>query len=292
MDFHRAHSNSFRLAHDVGTGSGIFATVLADYFNHVHLSDAKPEYIAEAKSKLDKWFEDYWFKARFTFSTTPAEKADEPVVKGSVDCVTMMQCAHWVDQKATVHAIARSLTPNGSLIVVSINPSPVIVDNKIVKEAVDRLFNFWMRNVLEFAGGPDSQTAQTFVPQHNSGVESIPLPEGDWIQDVTKRIDINVRDRGKAAHAAPGYEAVVLPSHANDQHRRYAYTSEDPEGQGWQYRVDAAWFRGYISTLARKDRLHLYEDCLAEVESAIAESTPDGIVVIEWVVAILLATRK
>lgn len=264
---------------------------LAEHFAHVHVSDAKSQFIDEAKKRLDKWSAMNPSKGTFSFSVTPAEKADEPVVNGCVDLVTLMQCAHWTDQDAMTDAVVKSLAPTGTLAIVSINPSPCVVGNEVVKAAVNRLFTFWMSKVLEFSGGPEGATAKRFVPQHNSGVDSVPLSEDLFTPDAVKRIEINTRGRGKAAHAAPGYADLVAPSRASALHQRYEYSSEDPEGEGWQYDVEAQWFRGYLSTLARKDKLPLYESHLRETERAIRETTSRGMVTIEWTVAILLAKR-
>ena len=158
---------------------------------------------------MDAWFAEHWWKGRFTFSVTKAEKADEIAAKGSVDLVTLIQCAHLTDHDEMVDSAARSLGPNGTLAVVQINPAPTVVSNDVVREAVTRLFHFWGRNMLEAKGGKESLMGTRYLPQGNAGVECIPLPEGAFIQDVTKRIDINVRGRGKTPHAIPGFEDLV-----------------------------------------------------------------------------------
>lgn len=203
-----------------------------------------------------------------------------------------MQCAQWLDQDAVVAAVARSLSPNGSLVVVSVNPAPTVVDNDTVNTLVRDLFQYWLANVLEAAGGKDSMMSRRYVPQGNAGMECFPLPDGAFIQDVTKRIDINATGRGSAPHAVPGHEALLAASRADAQHRRYAFSSDDPEGEGWRYQVDVEWFRGYLGTIEQKSRLGVYEDRLEQIERVIREQTGDGKVTIEWTVGVLFATRK
>ena len=118
------------------------------------------------------------------------------------------------------------------------------------------------------------------------------LPEDLFIQDVTERIAINQRGRGKAAHVVSGAEHLVAESRAHPQHRRYDYDSDSAEGEGWRYDVDDRGFRGILSTLIDKSTLHLYEEQFREIEQVVERASANGTVTIEWTVAILLATRK
>ena len=60
------------------------------------------------------------------------------------------------------------------------------------------------------------------------------------------------------------------------------------EGKGWRMEVDGRWFREHIGSMERAEDMHLYEERLKEVESAVGH----GNVVLEWAASILLATRK
>ncbi|KAK3686961.1 hypothetical protein LTR37_019315 [Vermiconidia calcicola] len=291
MDFHRAHSNSLRLAHDVGSGSILFASRLAEYFQHVHASDRKSANIERARQRLDSWHAENWWKGKFTFSVTPAEKAHEIAALGSVDLVTLIECAPWTDQDAVVDSVAKSLAPNGTLAVDTTNPAPTVIGNELVNALVRELFDFWINALLQELH-PNSTIGKRYLAQANSGVECVPLPEGKFIQDVTKRIDINTHGRGSDAHALPGHEDMALPSRAHPDHRRYEFSSEDPEGRGWRYEVEASWFRGLIGSTGKEGRLHVYESRLREIERAVTETTSTGTVMIEWTVALLLGTRK
>ena len=149
-----------------------------------------------------------------------------------MDLVTLMQCAHWTDQDATVQSVAASLRPNGTMALVFVNPEPTVVGNNTVSALVRRLFSTWVTNILEAAGGQNSELYSRYIPQSKSGLESVKLPEDIFIQEVTKRISINLRGRGKAAYAITGSENRIARSRADLHHKRYAYTSEDPEGKG------------------------------------------------------------
>ena len=95
------------------SGLGLVSSLptLAEYFQHVHVSDISPEFVGEARKKLDDWFERRFWKPRFTFSVTAAEKAHKVVAKRSVDLIALLQCAHWTDQDAMIRSTAASLVP-------------------------------------------------------------------------------------------------------------------------------------------------------------------------------------
>lgn len=109
--------------------------------------------------------------------------------------------------------------------------------------------------------------------------------------DVTQRFDINAYT--ETLHCIPGLETLIAPSRANLRHARHQYfSSQDAEGVGWRYEVEAEWFRGVIETLEQNNQLHLYEDHLQEIEKLVKQTSYSGMVEIEWAVAVLLSTRK
>lgn len=292
MDYHRAHSNSLRLAHDIDSGSGVFVPTLAEYFQHVHVSDTNHTNVAKAREKLGEWYAQNWWKAKFSFSVTAAENADECVACGSVDMVTLMMSAHRTDIEATVRSVARSLAPNGTLAIVQYSPACTVVDNETVNAAVQSLFKVWGQQIMRTADSENGSTAQRGMVQGNSGLDYVPLPEGLFIQDVTKRIKINLRGRVEKAFVLPGQEGRVACSRVGPDHRKYEFCCPEKEAEGWQQEVDAAWFRGFISSVEQEGKLHLFEDHFRSVEDAIRDTCSDSTVTIEWTVAVLLATKK
>ena len=90
----------------------------------------------------------------------------------------------------------------------------------------------------------------------------------------------------------PVLKTWLATSRADPQHRRYEYTSEDAEGEGWRYEVHAGWFRDFVRNSEGASRLGLYEEQLREVERLISRTSPNGKVEMEWTVSILLATKK
>ncbi|CAK3749743.1 Hypothetical predicted protein [Lecanosticta acicola] len=291
LTYHRSHSNSLRLAHDVGAGAGaaIFAPRLAEYFQHVHISDPSPTTLSRAREKVGEFYRENWWKGTFSLSLGTAEACQEAFARQSVDLVSLMMMAHWPeDTGRMMDAVAESLAPNGTLVVVSYAPCCSVVGDAGVNTALEGLWEAWGSN---FARDADRR-----IERNNSPLDFIGLREeegdGVWLQDVTKRIKINFRDRGDAAFVIPGSGGRVAESKVGEKQRKYLFSDEDEEGAGWRKEVDAAWFRGYIGSLEKEENLGSYEEHLRELERVIREMTKDGTVVVEWAVSILLATKK
>lgn len=286
------YNNTFNIAHDVGSGPGIFAAQLGKYFQRVHVSDTNKSFVEEARRRLDQGSTKVQHTASFSFSVTAAETAHEPLPIGGVDLITLLECIHWTRQAEVVKSIATSLATRGTLAVVQYNPVPLVVGNPDIDSAVRRMFHFWAETMLEVSGGVQSAMGALYLPQGNSGLESVPLLEESFVPEATKRIHINVYGKGASAFVMPGQDEMVAPSRARPQDARYEYTSDDAQGQGWRQIVDVSWFRGLIGTLEEEVRLPLYEPYLQEIEKLMSELLPDGKVTIEWPVSILLATRR
>ncbi|KAK4503980.1 hypothetical protein PRZ48_004895 [Zasmidium cellare] len=291
MDYHRAHSNSLRLAHDIGSGSAIYVPTLSEYFQHVHVSDPNASNLSQARQRLDAWYAENWWKAKFSFSRTSAEEADTCVARGSVDLCTFMMAAHWTegDGEGFVRAVGGSLAPNGTLEVVQYNPCPRVIGNERVAEKVKRLYTTYGRVITE-----KIPWARSLVEKNNSPLDWIHLPEGVFIQDVTKRIKINAHSReSDELFRIPGQEGLVAESRVGSEQRKYWFDEgRDQEAEGWRLEVGREWFRGHLESLRQGEFMEVYEEDLGEVERVIGEATGDGKVVVEWAVAVLLATKK
>lgn len=186
-----------------------------------------------------------------------------------------------------VDAVGRSLSPNGTLAIVQYNPCPRVVGNEAVAKAVRDLYAIWGKVVVKSV-----PNGRDLIERNNSPLDSIPLPEGLFIQDVTKRIKMNTHGRGDEVFLVPGQERLVAGSHVGKEHRKYWFDEGDAEAEGWRFEVGKEWFRGNLLSMQQKENMHLYEEGLREVERRIEETTKDGKVTVEWSVAVLLATKK
>ncbi|KAF2767352.1 hypothetical protein EJ03DRAFT_337710 [Teratosphaeria nubilosa] len=287
-DYHRAHSNSLRLAHCVGTNAETtnFLRTLADYFQHIHISDPNPNNITRVRAELSDWYQQNWWKAKFSFSVTGAQEADLSFVERSVDFCCLMDCAYRTENvDGMVAAVGRSLAPNGTLVLVQVGDGCRVVDDAAADQAVQRLF----RAVSEEMAREADHAGLKGIEQRNSGLDYVPLPDPDFIQDVTKRIKINVRDGSNSSFAIPGKEHLVAASRAGPLHRKYEYAHSDAEAEGWSQVVDAGWSGQHVASLTHEGNITPFEQQLRDVEASFRAGDK---VVVDWPVAVLLATKK
>lgn len=99
--YHTQHSNQWRVAHDVGSGAGIVAEVLANRFEHVMISDSSQEFITTAEMRLLSSVH----KDKLEFRVESAENMDW-TGEGSLDLVTIATAIHWTDWDVTVQKAA------------------------------------------------------------------------------------------------------------------------------------------------------------------------------------------
>ncbi|KAI7176656.1 hypothetical protein KC343_g8868 [Hortaea werneckii] len=314
-------SSTWQLAHDVGAGSGVYAPTLAKFFRHVHISDPSAAGLRTSREMLSssrsggrcsnetspqdgsgKNSPRPW--GRFTFSVGKPEEADTCVMDGSVDMVCLTESAHFTDDAETmVRSIAASLSPGGTLVMVTHRPLAQVIGNNQVREAVDRLFEAWGREPWEVACGEGKRARQQF----GMGLDFVPLPEDLFKREETRRITINTRGKAHVVFRAPwdaseddddlkmsADEMMDLPtSRVDGREKRVEYSDEDEAGKGWRHEVGWESFRTRIAMFDGPERVKRLEPSLMEIQDLIMKTSPNGVkVVIEWAVAVVLATRK
>ncbi|KAI7229440.1 hypothetical protein KC330_g7434 [Hortaea werneckii] len=330
MKYHQKHSNlhlpspsssssSWQLAHDVGAGSGVYAPTLAKFFRHVHISDPSAAGLRasrgllcnrsitrskEASPQDGNGKESSRSRGRFTFSVGKPEEADQCVTDGSVDLVCLTESAHFTtDPETMVRSIAASLSPGGTLVMVTHRPLAQVIGNNQVREAVDRLFEAWGRKPWEVACGERKRARQQFA----MGLDFVPLPDDLFEREATRRITINTRGKAHEVFRAPwdaseddddlkmsADEMMDLPtSRVDGKEKRVEYSDEDEAGKGWRHEVGWESFRTRIAMFDGPETIKRLEPNLMEIQDLIMRTSPNGVkVVIEWAVAVVLATRK
>ncbi|KAI6896912.1 hypothetical protein KC318_g9614 [Hortaea werneckii] len=328
MKYHQKHSNlhpttpsspssSWQLAHDVGAGSGVYVPTLAKFFRHVHVSDPSAAGLRASRGLLrssrssggspqdgNGGKESPRPRGRFTFSVGKPEEADQCVTDGSVDLVCLTESAHFTtDPETMVRSIAASLSPGGTLVMVTHRPLAQVIGNNQVREAVDRLFEAWGRKPWEVACGEEKRARQQFA----MGLDFVPLPEDLFKREETRRITINTRGKAHVVFRAPwdaseddddlkmsADEMMDLPtSRVDGKEKRIEYSDEDEAGKGWRHEVGWESFRTRIAMFDGPETVKRLEPNLMEIQDLIMRTSPNGVkVVIEWAVAVVLATRK
>ncbi|KAI7478018.1 hypothetical protein KC351_g8521 [Hortaea werneckii] len=314
-------SSTWQLAHDVGAESGVYAPTLGKFFRHVHISDPSAAGLRTSGETLSgsrssgrcsnetsphngNGKESPRPRGRFTFSVGKPEEADTCVMDGSVDMVCLTESAHFTDDpEKMVRSIAASLSPAGTLVMVTHRPLAQVIGNNQVREAVDRLFEAWGRKPWEVACGEGKRARQQF----GMGLDFVPLPEDLFKREETRRITINTRGKAHVVFRAPwdasededdlkmsADEMMDLPpSRVDGKEKRVEYSDEDEAGKGWRHEVGWESFRTRIAMFDGPETVKRLEPNLMEIQDLIMKTSPNDVkVVIEWAVAVVLATRK
>ncbi|KAK5107957.1 hypothetical protein LTR62_000502 [Meristemomyces frigidus] len=311
LEYHHHNCDSWQLAHDLGAGSGVYATHLAKHFYHIHISDPTSTGIASSRKTLSSWkAANPRIPGRFTFTQSKPEKASECVADYSVDLAVIMDGAHFTNAEETIRDVASSLVPKGTLAIVTHRPVSRVVGNQEVAAAVDRLFTAWGRRPWEVACGSDAKAQQQF----SLGLDFIPLPPDLFVRDKTRRITINAHDAPREFFRVPGLDdgddehaqgttgnSALNPddmlniacSRVDKKERRLAYGDEDEQARGWRFDVGWESFRTRIAMLDTPETVKKLEPYLTEIKDLVMRTSPNGVtVVIEWAVAVVLASKR
>ncbi|KAK3677775.1 hypothetical protein LTR78_002625 [Recurvomyces mirabilis] len=308
MKYHQHHSNSWQLAHDLGAGSGVYASTLANFFRHIHISDPTASGVATSRKFLTEYNAKHPEKrGRFTFSSNAPEEAEESFADGSVDLAIIMESAHFTDAEKTVRSVAATLAPKGTLAIVTHRPVSRVAGNQDVAAAVERLFTAWGRRPWEIACGTDTKSQQQF----NLGLDFVPVPDDLFAREKTRRITINAHAKPRDFFRVPGLddetshhengmstlshqEMYDIPcSRVDGKEKCIAYDGEDEQARGWRFEVGWESFRTRIALLDSPDTVRRLEPHLNEVKELIMKTSPNGVtVVIEWAVSVILASRN
>lgn len=109
-EYHQCHSTQWTLAHDVGTGPGNVAEVLAARFDKVIASDPSAFHTAVAKKHLSA--------SNVTVEQCRAEDLVDlvgTVSHGNADLITLAECIPLMDAEKAFSGFAKLLRPGGTL---------------------------------------------------------------------------------------------------------------------------------------------------------------------------------
>lgn len=303
MKYHQKHSNSWQLAHDLGAGSGVYSPTLSRFFRHIHVSDPSSSGLATSRQLLSAWStENPKTRGRFSFSIGKPEQAAECATDGSVDFACITESAHFAtDIEAAVRFIAQTLAPGGTLAIITHRPISNVVGNAQVAAAVQKLYSAWGRRPWDVACGDSAKTRQQF----SLGLDFVPLPEELFVREETRRITINTHGQARELFHVPDEDepdtTAMTPdemwdmpsSRVNDKEKRHEFSDEHESGKGWRHEVGWESFRTRIAMFDSPETMQRLEPELKEIEALIMKTSPNGVkVVIEWAVAVVLATKK
>lgn len=283
-DYHRSHSDRWILAHDVGTGPGNVAKVLADRFENVVATDPSTSHVAVAR--------EFCKERNITIEQCRAEELADSIGRKSnreVDIVTVAQTIPLLDAKQAFSQFATLLRPGGSL-AVWFHGGPIFVEQGQQKsqDIYDELTGrTYVERTLPWGGTPMERACEVVY----SWTDNIAFPSGDW-KDV-RRIKWN-SDRTlcffdrKFLDFKPNCDSAVGSDEKMDERNDRSLWLE--EG------CDIDWVKGFIEAQWPWERA-VGEEVDEELKRMYGElETSMGgrgaKTEIGWPVALLLASRR
>ena len=283
-EYHRCHSNRWSLAHDVGTGPGNVAKVLAGCFTNVVATDPSEYHVAVARRFCEE--------RNITVEQCRAEDLASSVGRnsqGKVDLITIAQTLPLLDAKQAFSQCAKLLASGGTF-AVWFHGGPIFVEEgqRKSQEIYDRLTGkTYVERTLPWKSTPMERACNVLA----SWTDNVALPSNDW-EDV-RRIKWN-SDRPlnffgyEYLDFEPDYESAVgLEEKVEERFDRNLWLQEGRDIAWVKGFVEAQWpWERAVSKEAGEELERMYED----LETAMGGKT--GKVKIGWPVSLLLATRK
>lgn len=283
-DYHRSHSNAWSLAHDVGTGPGKVAQVLAGRFENVVATDPSGHQTAVARQ--------FCKEENVTVQQCRAEDLADSVGRnsqGKVDLITIAQAIPLLDVKQAFSQCARLLHSGGTL-AVWFHGGPMFVEEGQQKsqEIYDKLTGkTYVERTLPWGGTPMERACNVLF----SWTDNVAFPSAEW-KDVN-RIKWNCDRplcffRQEYLDFKPSYISAVMPEEKVEERVDRGLLLKDG--------CDISWVRGFVEAqwpwerTASKEAGEELERMYGEMEAAMGGK--NGKRKIAWPVVLLLATRK
>ncbi|CZR68939.1 uncharacterized protein PAC_18840 [Phialocephala subalpina] len=271
--YHAQHSNTWDVAHDVGTGPGIVASGLANKFRHVVVSDPNDTYVDIACDRLTNEFG--FPKSQFTFLQESAEKSS--VQDGTVDLLVIAQAMHWTDIEAAMESFARQVKSGGT-VAISFYGRSLIAKNPKALAGLEKVYDVWVAKLHEMGGFPSRASRVT-----DSGFDVVPFSTKHWEPGV-KRIFINTEGKKEpicmSLKNMKPFESKVGKDDVMEAER----------DDGWTDVKDSEWVKGFFTSVLPNIPEEDVKEFWTEVEDAVGG--PDKPVDIVYPAVQLLATRK
>ncbi|KUJ10976.1 S-adenosyl-L-methionine-dependent methyltransferase [Mollisia scopiformis] len=271
--YHSEHSNTWDVAHDVGTGPGIIAQELANKFTHVVVSDPNDTYVDIACDRLTNEFG--FPKSKFTFLQESAEKSS--VEDGTVDLLIIAQAMHWADVEKAMKSFARQVKSGGTL-AISFYGRAQLSNNPKAQAALDKVYDVWTDKLIEGGG-----FAARAMRATDSAFDIVPFSTEDWEPGV-KRTLINTGGKKEPMAMSVKNKASYESKVGKDD------VFEAEKDDNWTEVRDLKWLKEFFVTLLYNIPEEQVKRFWDEVEEAIGGL--DIPVDIFYPAVQLLATRK
>lgn len=290
--YHSSHDARWTLAHDVGTGPGNVADVLAGRFDSVVASDTSPQHAAAAQDRNGH------HGGRVTTVAAPAEGlAGLPGAgawRGKTDLVAAAECIPIMDMPAAMRAFHALLAPGGTL-AVWFYGRPIFLQGRGRDAAVDELAQAaYDRLATRAFGCVRPQKGTRWEESTNamvSWLENVPIDyEEHWAN--VKRYNWN-RDREMCFfdEAACDFEWKVTSLIDNEKEERVETIDRTIFAKEWMVEDARGFVKANMPAFVQSEELWAsLEPLIKELEQALGG--PGRKVTVTWPVTLILATKK
>ena len=280
--YHERHSDRYALAHDVGTGPGNVAEVLAKRFQRVIASDPSQLHINTAARRINN--------PSVIYKQCRAEdlvNAIDPNDLGQADLVTAAECIPLMHAEQAMSVFEQLLRPGGT-VAIWFYGRPIFAGKGQEKSQAiyDRLIGKAFERVLPIKGSP---MAKSFVTMA-SWLDVVPFSHENW--SGVERIKWN-NDRPMSfldeqySDFEVKYESAVDPADKIEERKDRDFWAKEDCG--------IEWVKGFINAqwpwkTTDDDIGAQMEPMYEELETAMGGKGSKT--KIAWPVVLLLATRK
>ncbi|KAJ4412491.1 hypothetical protein N0V82_008760 [Gnomoniopsis sp. IMI 355080] len=313
MSYHRLHGGDFDCAHDMGAGPGTLASRLAPLFTNMIISDAGAANIRSAKANLASPSNK---PTKFTFLHTPAEQSHATLPPASVDFVSVGMAFHYFDAPLAIRSIATMLKPGGTLAAATYGFRLRFPG----RPALERLWfaaasKESLRLIREGALFP---AAVKGLAAAMAGLDFVELPEA-WFEVGATRVLVNGDGMDEGEEEKEGdddedddeeMQQARSTKNGSNGPGPLAFVEEDAcwepsvrrvgpadvckrtRDAGWRREADCAWLRGFLASCQMGFGQRTWETTEWRMLEEIVRSAEGGRVLVEWPVAMILATRN
>lgn len=315
--YHDEHHGGYHTAHDVATGPGQVARVLAARgFRHVVASDANAAHLDICRHRNGGFASSERSETKWDFLVSPGEGVADRVPPASADAVFVGEALALMDAEAAINGFARVLKPGGTL-AVWFYGRPLFVSadddddtdkeqNKKCQAIYDRIVTTLFGRAIK-GGGPAQQAGWKRATDGMAGwFDNVVFPSDTWA-DVRRRkwnphgrlcfYDDEACDFPVEPAVRPSASAVANNEEENEETQ--AAVEEVVDHDFWAERWDVGEVRRFVEVnLPKFDEVAgARGGADAEVEAwyeelGAAMGGPGAKRKIAWPVVLLLASRK
>ncbi|XP_042298818.1 putative methyltransferase DDB_G0268948 [Sceloporus undulatus] len=171
--------NSFRLAVDVGCGSGQSTLFLAKHFEKVVGMDISAAQIEEAKRAPHP--------PNVSYAVSPAE--DLPFEAGSVDLITAFASVHWFDTPRFLSEVDRVLKPSGCVVFSSYNQD-MRVCYRDLTEKLTQIFTENRDQLFNYA----DEKVKGVLNDYQEVFDALPYADKERLTDIVDKVPMSIAD--------------------------------------------------------------------------------------------------